>query len=247
MLDPKTQTANDQSYYNAVGEYFATGSGDVLDKLRDFPKYVPRQSLATFLAKSAIFQRAVGIHGHFIECGVLTGGGLMTWAQLSAIHEPYAHVRRIVGFDTFQGFPSLSDSDGEPDLDYAQPGGLATYARADIERALVLYNLNRPLGHIPRVDLVVGDATKTIPEYVANNQHLVVAMLYLDFDLYEPTKVALEYFYPRMPKGAVIVFDELAQANWPGETRAVFETIGIRNLKVERFAYHPQMSFVELS
>jgi hypothetical protein len=50
-----------------------------------------------------------------------------------------------------------------------------------------------------------------------------------------------------MPKGAVIAFDELAQANWPGETRAVLETIGLRNLKVERLPFHPQISFAELS
>jgi hypothetical protein len=247
MLDPKTQTTNDQAYYETIGDYFATSSGDVLDKLQNFAKHVPRQALATFLAKSEIFKRAVGIHGHFIECGVFAGGGLMTWAQLSAIHEPYAHVRRIVGFDTFAGFPALSAQDERPDLDYAKPGGLATGAKADIERAVELYDLNRPLGHIPRVELVVGDATKTIPQYVADNPHLVVAMLYLDFDLYERTKIAIEHFYPRMPKGAVIAFDELAQANWPGETRAVLETIGLRNLKVERLPFHPQISFAELS
>lgn len=246
MLDPKTQTAQDKRYAKKIGDYFAAGGGELLDKLRDYPKYVPRQALASFLAKNELFKRATGIHGHFIECGVFMGGGLLTWAQLSAIHEPYAHVRRIVGFDTFEGFPALTREDGRPNLDCAKPGGLATNARADIETAIELYDLNRPLGHIPRVELIVGDATKTIPQYVAKNQHLVVAMLYLDFDLYEPTKVAIEYFYPRMPKGAIIAFDELGQAHWPGETRAVLDTIGLRNLKIERFTFHPQISFAEL-
>ena len=72
-------------------------------------------------------------------------------------------------------------------------------------------------------------------------------MLYLDFDLYEPTKIAIEHFRPRMPKGAVIAFDELAQANWPGETRAVLDMIGLHNLKVERLPFHPQISFAELA
>jgi hypothetical protein len=246
MLDKATQTRQDEKYYRDISRYFDKSIGDTLDKLRNFGKYVPRQALATFLVKNEIFKRMAGIHGHIVECGVFAGGGLLTWAQLSAIYEPYAHVRRIVGFDTFEGFPQLSDKDGKPALDYAKPGGLATGAQADIARAIELYDLNRPIGHIPRVEVIAGDAVETIPRYVAENQHLIVAMLYLDFDLYEPTKVALEQFYPRMPKGAVIAFDELAQANWPGETRALLDTIGVRSLKIERMPFNPQISFAVL-
>ena len=246
MLDQSAQTDKDRSYQGRIGTYFDESPGSTFDKLQNFAKYVPRQTLAAFLAKAEIFKRIAGIHGHLIECGVFRGQGLATWAQLSAIHEPYAHVRRIVGFDTFAGFPELSREDGQPALDYAKPGGLATDGKTDIESALALYDLNRPLGHIPRVELVVGDAVETIPKFVEQNQHLVVALLYLDFDLYQPTKVAIEHFYPRMPRGAAIVFDELAQANWPGETRAVLDTIGLRRLKIERFSFNPQISFAIL-
>ena len=130
--------------------------------------------------------------------------------------------------------------------EYLVEGGLATHAGADLAECIRLYDLNRPLGHIPRVELVAGDATRTIPAYVTANQHLVVALLYLDFDLYEPTRAALEAFVPRMPKGAILAFDELNQGAWPGETRAVLETLGIRTLRIERFAFTPQLSFAVL-
>lgn len=74
----------------------------------------------------------------------------------------------------------------------------------------------------------------------------MVALLFLDFDLYEPTKLALETFLPRMPRGAVLAFDELDDAAWPGETLAVLDTIGIRNLRVERFPYMSQLSYAVL-
>jgi hypothetical protein len=93
--------------------------------------------------------------------------------------------------------------------------------------------------------LIVGDAVASIPNFIEVNPHLVVAMLYLDFDLYEPTKVAIETFLPRMPKGAILAFDELNQAAWPGETQAVLETVGIRNLKIQRFPFS-QLSFALL-
>ena len=48
-----------------------------------------------------------------------------------------------------------------------------------------------------------------IPQYIENNKHLLVSLLYLDFDIYEPTVTALNNFLPRMSKGSVIAFDEI--------------------------------------
>jgi Macrocin-O-methyltransferase (TylF) len=246
MLDQSNQTESDRQVALDMEAYFDQSLGTNIDKLQNFPKFVTRQSLSLFLAKHELFQKVVGVHGHLLECGVFLGGGLMSWAQLSAIYEPYNHVRRIIGFDTFTGFTSLHAKDRGRNVSYAKEGGLATDACDDIRRSISLYDLNRPIGHIPRVELVVGDASSTIPEYLAANPHLVVAMLYLDFDLYEPTKIAIESFLPRMPKGAIIAFDELNQVAWPGETQAVLETIGLRNLRIQRLPFTPQLSFAIL-
>jgi len=70
--------------------------------------------------------------------------------------------------------------------------------------------------------------------------------LYLDFDLYEPTKTALDVFLPRMPKGAVVAFDELDNPIWPGETRAALEVMRRRGLRLERFGFDPYVSFAVL-
>lgn len=247
MIDPRHQTANDVEFQRGMEEFFPGSHGSTVEKLRNFTKFVPRQSLAQFLAKAALFQEHVlPSHGHIIECGVFLGGGLMTWAQLSAIFEPVNHTRKVVGFDTFSGFPTIGEKDEGDKLEYTKSGGLATHAEDDIRRAIRLYDINRAIGHMPRVDLVVGDATKTIPAYASANPHLVVAMLYLDFDLFEPTKIAIETFLPRMPKGSVLAFDELNQAAWPGETRAVLETVGLRNLRIRRFPFTPQLSYAVL-
>lgn len=247
MLNPEDQTERDKLFSREMNQYYAGSLGSNLDKLRSFTKYVPRQYLTTFLAKHALFQNLLNVHGHIIECGVYLGAGLMTWAQLSAIYEPVNHIRRVIGFDTFEGFAGVSNQDkSESNLEYLKPGGLAADSYADLQECIRLYDLNRPIGHIPRVELVKGNASTTIPEYVEQNRHLVVAMLYLDFDVYEPTKVALETFVPRMPKGAILAFDELNQAAWPGETLAVLETIGIRNLRIQRFPYASGLSYAVL-
>jgi len=64
--------------------------------------------------------------------------------------------------------------------------------------------------------------------------------------LYEPTKAALKHFLPRMPKGAVIAFDELNQKQWPGETLAVLEEVGINNIRIQRVPYTPSLSYAIL-
>jgi hypothetical protein len=249
MHESQHQADADRRYAERMDAYFGSSLGTNIDKLRSFAKFVPRQMLTKFLANHALFQHVLSVHGHIIECGVYLGAGLMTWAQFSAIYEPVNHVRRVVGFDTFDGFTKISEkdlADNSINATWAAKGKLAADSYTDLQQCVELYDLNRSIGHIPRVELVRGDAMHTIPRYLKDNQHLVVAMLYLDFDLYEPTKIALETFLPRMPKGAVLAFDELDQAHWPGETMAVLESVGLRNLRIQRLPFHSALSFAVL-
>lgn len=236
-------TTEEQQFFTQLDGYWETSGGSIVDKLSSFARFIPRQALATFLVRERLFQEIRNVHGHIIECGVFRGGGFFSWSHFSAIFEPYNHVRRIVGFDTFEGFPSVGDDDAGGDLPYKHAGGLATHAAEEIREATRLHDLNRPLGHISRNELVIGDACETIPRYVDENKHLVAALLYLDFDLYEPTKIAIESFWPRMPKGSVIAFDELNQEEWPGETMALMDSIGIETLRIQRFEFSPQICF----
>ncbi|TIH12019.1 class I SAM-dependent methyltransferase [Marinifilum sp. JC120] len=229
-----------------MAEHFENAQGSTAEKLDMFPRFVSRQSLSIFLAKDHIFKQILPIHGAIVECGVFMGAGLFTWAQLSSIYEPANHNRRVIGFDSFEGFPQVGSQDEGAGLIHKTEGGYRFDGKKELEDCAALHDLNRPIGHIPNVELVKGDARQTIPDYVAENQHLVVSLLYLDFDLYEPTKVALEALRERMPKGAVLAFDELNQAQWPGETRAVLECIGIKNLHIQRVPYTPALSYAVL-
>jgi hypothetical protein len=212
----------------------------------NFPLYAPRQDLARFLCKYEIFKRVLDVQGSVIECGVAFGGGVLGWAQASAILEPMNYQRRVIGFDTFTGFPGLSENDPAAEAKEARAGGFAIDSYDEIMRCATLLDANRPIGHIPKVELVRGDANETIPLYVEKNPHLVVSLLYLDFDIYEPTKTAIEHFVPRMPKGAVIAFDELNHPSWPGETLAALEMFNLNELRLERVPFVPTISFAQI-
>lgn len=214
-------------------------------KLENFPKYVRRQHLKRFLALYEIFKLVLPVKGSIVECGVFKGFGLMSWAKLSTMLEPENLTRRIYGFDTFEGFPSVCDKDDNP---VAQPveGGLSSSSYEELTCLIQEYDRDRFLGHIDKVHLIKGDVTKTIPEFIAGHPHLLVSLLFLDLDLYEPTKAALENFVPRMPKGAVIAFDELDNPMWPGETLALLESMGIRDLAIKRLEWDPYIGYAVL-
>lgn len=245
MQSSINQRPVDLNYYQALDKYWEESMGSNLDKLRSFTKYVPFGEFPKFIAKYEIFKKILNVHGAILECGVHQGGGLMTWGILSSIFEPVNHIRKIVGFDTFEGFMSINEKD-IADNEHTQKGGLAVNSYEDLKKAIQHYDTFRPLGHINKIELVKGDASLTIASYIENNPHLVVALLYLDFDLFVPTRDAINLLKSRMPKGAVIVFDELNVKEWPGETQAVHETLGINNLRIERFPFHPQISYVVL-
>jgi hypothetical protein len=106
--------------------------------------------------------------------------------------------------------------------------------------------MNRFIGHIPKVELVRGDANKTIPQYLQQNPQLIVSLLYLDFDIYQPTLTELKSFLPRMPKGAVIAFDELNSKDWHGESIAVLETLDLQDYRIERCPFGSAISFAQI-
>lgn len=320
------RTEKERTYLEQVEDAMSRDALTRVEQAQHFPLYAPRQDLTRYLCRERLFMRALRTQGAIVECGVGLGGGLMWWAQLSVIFEPFNHARRVIGFDTFEGHRGVCVADkggdaerggsdiaekapvitGKPTVSQdrahgpagsnpapssnavldpalskitwgyamaakeampcgdgcghrgcaaarrmlnpeAREGGLAADSQALITEAARLYDLNRPIGHIPRVVTVRGDARETIPEYVQAHPHLIVSLLYLDFDIYEPTKVALEHFLPRMPKGAIVAFDECNVEQWPGETRALLESEWwTRNIPLKRFPWGSLMCWAEM-
>jgi hypothetical protein len=138
----------------------------------------------------------------------------MSFAQVSFLLEPHNTYRKIVGFDTFGGFPSLSEVDRKGTSLHLREGGYADDSFEELQELARIHESFRLLDVRPQIELVRGDICETVPRYVAENPHLVIALLYMDCDLYEPTKTCLQHLMPRMPRGAVTVFDELNLPNF---------------------------------
>ena len=214
-------------------------------KLENFTKYVRRQHLKRFITFYEIYKRILPIKGSIVELGVFRGFSISTWAKLGAIMEPENIIRKIYGFDTFDGFVDIHNKDKNEHHEH-NVGDFKTDVYEELNKLNDAFNQDRFLGHINKVELIRGDCLETIPKFIEENQHLIVGLLFIDLDLYEPTKVALENFIPRMHKGSIIAFDELDNPQWPGETLALLESMDIKNIKIQTIPGDPYIGFFQL-
>ena len=238
------KTKEDLDYYERLKTTFENSCLSTIDKLANFALYVPRQALTRCISKYELFKKTLNVNGSIIECGVYMGGGLMTFAQLSAILEPINYTRKVIGFDNFKGIEKLSSKDKSTSLSKVGKLNPTSRSYAELKNAIALFDQNRHIKHIPKVELIVGDIVKTVPKYLKEHPELIVSLLYLDCPLYEPTKVALSQFLPRIPKGGVIAFDELNAKDWPGETSALLEEIDLSDVSIQRFSFDTYISYI---
>jgi hypothetical protein len=184
----------------------------------------------------------IPVHGIIMEFGVRWGQNLALFSALRGMHEPFNYNRRIVGFDTFGGFPSISSQDGPlvTPGDYSVcPGWIE-----NLHSILDFHNANAPIPHKRKHELVVGDATVTLPQYLSNHPETIVALAYFDFDIYQPTKECLAAIQPHLTKGSVLAFDELNTPEFPGETIAVREVLGLSRYAIRRDPSSPLTSYL---
>lgn len=232
--------------FNNLYTAFENSSLSLALKLQAFPSFVRRQDMAYLFAKNEIFKQIINVNGSIVECGVFVGGGTTTWLHCSAIYEPYNHTRKIIAFDTFDGFPELDEKDtAKGESEHLHKGGLSTVRSIDKELTdlIKIHDANRPLGHVNKVELIKGDACETIPKYVEDNPQLLISLLYLDFDIYKPTKIALQTLYKRVVKGGIIAFDEVNCKSYPGETIAMLEELDLTKVELKRFPFVTHLSY----
>lgn len=189
--------------------------------------YLRRHQLSDLLSMDELYRMVRRVPGVIMEFGVLHGRHLATLTALRGMYEHYDTPRRIIGFDTFTGFPDVAEVDRvSPN---AVPGRFATPPDYPdhLREVLDAHEAADPSGHIRRTFVVPGDVRETVPRYLAEHPETVIALAYFDLDLYEPTRQVLEAIRPYLTRGSVLAFDEIGYARWPGETVALREAMGL--------------------
>jgi len=212
--------------------------------LMNLPLFMKRQDLSSLLFMDEMYKHILGIHGVVMEFGVRWGRNLALFESFRGMYEPFNHNRKIIGFDTFEGFPSVDEKDGKEEI--IRPGSWNVTENYEqyLEQVLLYHESESPISHIKKFDVVKGDASKELKRYLEKHPETIVAMAYFDFDIYEPTVSCLKAIRKHMTKGTVIGFDELNVHDYPGETIALSEVCGLDRYKICHSQYSPTQSYI---
>ena len=205
--------------------------------------FLNSKSLARILFMQHLYEQIVDVQGVVFDLGTRWGQNLSIFAACRGLYEPFNRHRKLVGFDSFAGFPSVSEKDGKSDLMKAGNVTVTDNYIDYLDGVMAHQEGDNPLSHIKKYELVKGDASKTVAKYLEDNPETIVSLAYFDFDIYEPTKDVLELIRPRMVKGSVLGFDELNDPDSPGETLALMETFGLNNIKLRRHRHTSRVSY----
>jgi hypothetical protein len=174
------------------------------------------------LYQSVEYICASGLEGDFAECGVWQGGSCMLMALALMRHRSTG--RQLWMFDTFAGHP---EPDAELDIDLWGNRAIDEWRRHQAEETAgkwgvaslpaVRDNLASTGYPEDRLRFIKGMVEDTIPKNVPDS----LAILRLDTDWYESTKVALVHFYPRLVSGGVMIVDDYG--HYRGQRQAVDE------------------------
>ncbi len=157
-----------------------------------------------------------GVPGDFVECGVYKGGsaGLLGHSMMR-LPGPS---RRLWLFDSFEGLPKATHWDGPL---HAQLEG--DYEGSEWQTRRILGRLGVP-GE--RYEIFSGLFEATFARIDAPQ----VALLHLDCDFYEPVKLSLKRFYPRVSPGGYIVLNDYG--TFPGCRAATDEFFADEGVEV---------------
>ena len=162
-----------------------------------------------------LLARTRDVPGDVAECGVFRGETLLAMALRLAQGQPPSD-KQVLGFDSFEGFDELVEVDkqlGGVDMVHKEVGGFRETSYDQL-----LYKVRR-WGLSDRVKLVPGYFNDTLEGYADRR----FSFVHLDCDLYESYKTCLEFFYPRLEPGAIVLLDEYNDPPWPGCNKAVDE------------------------
>jgi O-methyltransferase len=137
--------------------------------------------------------------GAIAELGVYRGGGAKLISRFKPDHVPL-HL-----FDTFEGMPDVSD------VDLYRKGDLSDVSIDDVKDHLKEFsNVYFHKGIFPGTTVEMPNDAE-------------FCFVHLDADIYESTLSGLEYFYPRLKKGGVLISHDYATISCPGVRKAFEE------------------------
>jgi hypothetical protein len=160
------------------------------------------------------FLHSLTLDGARAECGVFQGFSALFVCRAAALTAGRFAGEGFHLIDSFEGFPKPRAEDFIPIRRGDETGNAPAFKAGD---AAVSFEAVRGVFRdFPGIRFHRG----FIPQVLSELPDTRWAFVHIDVDLYEPTRASLEYFYPRMVTGGVIVCDDYGSKLFPGARKA---------------------------
>ena len=209
--------------FRLMNEYQANDD----EKERSLGLFLRGSLLARIFAIADIYRQIVDIPGAVFDIGTWRGQTAVICENLRAIYEPLHFNRRIVCFDTFDGYKGFSDKDKSTNLHRDGTYGVGGDGYADFLRhLLVLHEMSNAMGHNHgKHTVMAGDCRETIPQFFTENPNEYLALAFFDVNSYDPTLKSFERVWSRLVPGGIVAFWQLTRNTIPAESRVYAENI----------------------
>jgi hypothetical protein len=214
---------------------------------RDLPLFTHSGITARSLAIQELYLEARSLPGLFLDFGTWKGSNLVLLENYRAIYDTFDTQRKIVGFDTFSGYEGFDQNEStDPTIQnstYSLPSGYGAFLKDLINHHERANGKNRSIHEV-----VEGDATEELPNFLLKNPGFPVALAIFDMNAFEPTYKCLEMISPRIISGSILAFWQFSRPEITGERRA-FEAIrgSLPDFNMQKSKTYPSLTFARFT
>ena len=161
------------------------------------------------------FLQCTQLDGLIAECGCWKGLSSFILCHYLRKENPSFDGEGYHVFDSFRGLSKPTDVDALSETIQTQL--IEKFGCVEGAYAASLPEVKTALAAFPRIEYHDG----WIPAVFDGLPEARYRFVHIDLDLYEPTRAAIEYFYPRLVDGGLMVCDDYGSVFWPGAKQAV--------------------------
>ncbi len=190
-----------------------------------------KERIGKLLNHFEIYKKILEKSGDILEFGVFKGTSFMRLLYFRSLLENESS-RKIIGFDIFGKFPDSEKFIEDKNFirKFENSGGEGI-SKEDLKE-LIDEKLIR------NYELIKGDITQTLPNWLEQNPQKRFSLVHLDVDVYEPSIQTIELIYDRIVTGGILMLDDYGTVL--GETKAIEEFLKKRGLnpKFKKIKYY---------
>ena len=180
---------------------------------------------ARFYDLMQFFGSTQHLSGAMAECGCWKGLSSLMMCRLLRNNDSSFQGNDYYIFDSFEGLSKPTDEDEITDKDVILRHVITHLHGRHF--AASLENVQHALHEFPRIEYLKG----WLPQTLQGQPERLYRFVHVDVDVYEPTRGCIEYFFPRLVDGGILVCDDYGSLNWPGAKKAVDDYCALHGIR----------------